>query len=68
MDLNYLLYRHQISLDRAHNAAGREARQVHATLAKNYAKRIAALRQGMFPADKEPTTLAPEIEHGAARA
>lgn len=68
MDLNYLLHRHQISLDRARNAAGREARQVHATLAKNYAQRIAALRKGMIPADKEPATLAPEIEHGAARA
>ena len=68
MDLNYLLYRHQISLARAHNAAGREARQVHAPLAKNYAKRIAALRQGMFRADKAPVALAEEIECSAARA
>lgn len=68
MDLNYLLYRHQISLDRAKNAAGREARQVHATLAKNYATRIAALRQDMFPADKKPKTLATGVQYGAARA
>lgn len=68
MDLNYLLHRHQISLDRASNAVGREARQVHAALAKNYAKQIAALRRGMFPADKEPVSLAAESEHDAARA
>ncbi len=68
MDLNYLLYRHQMSLDRARNAASREARQVHATLAKNYAQRIAALRRDMFPADEEPATLAGETKYGAARA
>jgi len=44
MDLNYLLYRHQISLMRADSAASMEARHAHNGLARGYASRIAALR------------------------
>lgn len=44
MDLNYLLYRHQISLMRADDAASPEARHAHQGLARGYAERISALR------------------------
>ncbi len=45
MDLNYLLYRHQISLMRADDAASMEARHAHQGLARGYAQRISELRK-----------------------
>jgi hypothetical protein len=45
MDLNYLLYRHQISLMRADSAASTEARHAHQGLARGYARRVAELRE-----------------------
>ena len=68
MDLNYLLYRHQISLDRSTNAASREARQAHAGMARQYRARIDALRLAMFPANKAPGKLADGVAYGSARA
>ncbi|MCC2978402.1 hypothetical protein LK533_17265 [Sphingomonas sp. PL-96] len=44
MDLNYLLARHQISLMRAQDASGSEARVAHRRLASEYAQRIEALK------------------------
>lgn len=44
MDLNYLLARHQVSLMRAQEAEGCEARSAHRGLASEYAVRIDALR------------------------
>ena len=45
MDLNYLYYRHQVSLFHAGNAASPEARRTHQGLADGYAKLIADARQ-----------------------
>lgn len=44
MDLNHLLFRHQVSLMRANAAACRASRAAHRALAGCYAARIAALR------------------------
>lgn len=44
MDLNYLLARHQVSLMRAQDASGCEARVAHRRLAGEYAVRIEALK------------------------
>ena len=44
MDLNYLLARHQISLMRAQDASGCEARVAHHRLATEYAQRIETLK------------------------
>ncbi|WP_186456844.1 hypothetical protein [Sphingomonas suaedae] len=44
MDLNYLLYRHQVSLMRAEAADCLCARRSHRDLARGYAQRIGALR------------------------
>jgi hypothetical protein len=44
MDLNYLLARHQVSLMRAQDASGCEARVAHHRLAGEYAVRIEALK------------------------
>lgn len=44
MDLNYLLYRQQISLMRADAAANPEARVAHRSLAQCYADRIRTAR------------------------
>jgi hypothetical protein len=44
VDLNHLLFRHQVSLARATTAASREARSAHRGLARGYATRIAALQ------------------------
>ena len=68
MDLNYLLYRHQISLDRSTNATSREARRAHAGTAKQYGEQIDALRLAMFPVNKAPRTLADGVAYGSARA
>jgi hypothetical protein len=68
MDLNYLLYRHQVSLDRSHNAVSLEARVAHAGFARHYADRIDGLRRTMFPANKTPKPLAENILYGAVRA
>ncbi len=45
MDLNQLLYRHQISLMRADAAASPEARRSHLGLADGYADRITELQR-----------------------
>lgn len=68
MDLNYLLYRHQISLDRSQNAGSIEARTAHAGLAQHYADRIDRLRQLMFPLSNEPRPFVDEMPFGLARA
>lgn len=47
MDLNYLLYRHQVSLVRARDAASPEARHAHQGLVRGYAVRIAELRDAL---------------------
>jgi hypothetical protein len=47
MDLNELLYREQISLMRADDAASPEARCAHNGLAKAYAGRIKDMRAGL---------------------
>lgn len=47
MDLNYLLYRHQVSLVRARDAASPEARHAHRGLVHGYARRIAELRDAL---------------------
>ena len=44
MDLNYLYYRHQVSLFMAENAACDESRGVHRALAAGYAARIAGAK------------------------
>ena len=44
MDLNYLYFRHQVSLYRAENAACEDARRVHRRLADGYAALIAGAR------------------------
>ncbi len=44
MDLNYLLYRHQVSLMRADATDCLCARSSHRDLARGYADRISALR------------------------
>lgn len=44
MDLNYLFARHQISLMRAQDAGGCEARIAHNRLADEYAARIEAAK------------------------
>ena len=44
MDLNQLLYRHQVSLMRADAASCTEARLAHRGLARGYADRIARMR------------------------
>lgn len=46
MDLNELFFRHQISLVRAADAAGVEARHAHRELANGYARRIAQAQAG----------------------
>jgi hypothetical protein len=48
MDLNYLLYRHQISIIRARDAASAEARYSHQGLVRGYALRIAELRETLL--------------------
>lgn len=68
MDLNYLLYRHQISLDRSTNAKSREARQAHASLARHYGARIDTMRRAMFPENRMPKALADNVVYGTARA
>lgn len=47
VDLNYLLYRHQVSLVRARDAASPEARHAHQGLVRGYAVRIAELRDAL---------------------
>lgn len=47
MDLNYLLYRHQVSLIRVRDAATPEARHAHQGLVHGYARRIAELREAL---------------------
>lgn len=47
MDLNYLFYRHQVSLMRAAGAASVEARLAHRAFARAYAERIERLRAGL---------------------
>jgi hypothetical protein len=44
LDLNDLLYRHQLSLMRASNAASVEARCAHAGLARGYRRQVQALQ------------------------
>lgn len=44
MDLNYLLYRHQVSLMRAKATECQCARSSHRDLARGYAERISVLR------------------------
>lgn len=66
MDLNYLLSRHQISLERSHHAAGIEAQRAHASLATHYATRIDALRRTMFPKGDMAWKLETAMPHGAA--
>lgn len=48
MDLNYLLYRHQVSLVRARDAASSEARCAHQGLVLGYARRITELRDALL--------------------
>ncbi|MCR5869688.1 MULTISPECIES: hypothetical protein [unclassified Sphingomonas] len=47
MDLNYLLYRHQVSLMRAKASDCRCASRSHRGLAHGYAERIRVLRSAM---------------------
>lgn len=47
MDLNYLLYRHQVSLMRAEASDCLCATRSHRGLAKGYADRIRVLRNGL---------------------
>lgn len=47
MDLNYLLFRHQISLTRAANAACCASRHSHRDMAKAYAERIRVLQDSL---------------------
>ena len=47
MDLNYLLYRHQVSLMRAKSSDCLCASRSHRGLAKGYAERIRALRSAL---------------------
>jgi hypothetical protein len=48
MDLNHLLYRHQVSLMQADAANSVEARYCHRGRAALYAERIAEVRQGLL--------------------
>ncbi|SEJ86482.1 hypothetical protein SAMN05428950_10430 [Sphingomonas sp. OV641] len=59
MDLNELFQRHQISLERAANAASVEARHAHLELANGYARRIQEA-QTMAPQKVAPQTIAPQ--------
>jgi hypothetical protein len=59
MDLNELFQRHQISLERAANAASVEARHAHLELANGYARRIREA-QTMAPQKVAPQTIAPQ--------
>ena len=47
MDLNYLLYRHQVSLMRAKSSDCLCASRSHRGLAKGYAERIRVLRSAL---------------------
>ncbi len=47
MDLNYLLYRHQVSLMRAEAAVCSCSRRSHRDLARGYAERIGAIRSSL---------------------
>lgn len=64
MDLNELFQRHQISLERAANAASVEARHAHLELANGYARRIQEAQtmapQTMTPPTGAPQTIAPQ--------
>lgn len=59
MDLNELLYRHQVSLERAARAASVEARYAHLELANGYARRIREA-QKMASHKVAPQTIAPQ--------
>lgn len=47
MDLNYLLYREQVSLMRANGAACTEARHAHRALARAYRLLVERLQTGL---------------------
>lgn len=47
MDLNYLLYRHQVSLMRADSTDCVCARRSHRDMARGYADRISTLRTAL---------------------
>lgn len=47
MDLNYILFRHQVSLFKSDNAACDRARTAHRGLADGYAAAILAFRRGL---------------------
>jgi hypothetical protein len=47
VDLNYLLYRQQVSLMRSRVAASVEARHAHAGLARGYGHRVHALQASL---------------------
>jgi hypothetical protein len=49
MDLNYLYYRHQVSLFMADHASSGNARAAHRDLARGYARRIAEERRERRP-------------------
>ena len=44
MDLNYLYFRHQVSLFRSEHAACESSRQAHEVMADAYAERIDAVK------------------------
>ena len=47
MDLNYLLYRHQVSLMRVQASDCQSARSAHRDLARGYAAQISTLRSAL---------------------
>ncbi len=51
MDINYLLYRHQVSLMRYDTAACVSSRRSHRDLAQGYALRIRDLQQTLGSGD-----------------
>lgn len=53
MDLNYLLYRHQVSVMRAAASVCASTRRSHDALAQGYAERVANL-QSQLGADAAP--------------
>ncbi|HET7817347.1 MAG TPA: hypothetical protein VFK58_07185 [Sphingomicrobium sp.] len=59
MDLNYLYYRHQVSVFMSLNAACTRSRNAHSGLADGYARRIAAVRG-------DPIESMPAIAHAGA--
>jgi hypothetical protein len=50
LDLDYLQYRQQVSLMRAKQAAGKEARSAHYMFAQAYAERVLDIRRALAAA------------------